>query len=424
MSSANPHLSEGNLHRSHWVPVAGAARAPHGEGERAGESAAEASARYVDEPDWLAMFEQHRRLPWHAVDLNRQGERLKTADGFNIPKKHDPLLWQWNPGDATTLKWRPQGITGSREASSPERPRWLAVSWYGRKEEGNAQRGARLSLVDFERSSPSFLKYRHVLLVQDAANIDDPELFRLPPDAPRYEQLEGYAPVPIHAGGVAWVGERLYVADTTLGLRVFDLTRLYAAQADPTKSRCGSDGGRLYAFNYGYVLPQVGYYRLEGTAPTSFVSLGTGGRGPCLWTGQYLKKAGNAGRTPKLFGWSLRQDGHIDTSRPAEEVVPNDSGGRAYNMQGAYRAGGVTWLSVTGRSLYQGSTARLVSQPANGEGLRWRWPHGAEDLYLEADTERLWCVTEFSATESRGARFVFAVSLPTYAPELHRSAPR
>ena len=378
-----------------------------------------ASTRYNDESGWLSMFGNSRRR-WDALDLNRQARRLRTADGFNIPAQHKPQLWQWSKSDAATLKWRPQGITGSREAGSPERPRWLAVSWYGMEDKGNAQQGARISLVNYERGSPSFLAYRHVLLVQDAGNIENPELFRLPERAPPYTQHDGFAPVPIHAGGIAWVGDLLYVVDTTLGLRVFDLTRLYAAHADPSRSRCGSDGGRMYAFDYRYVLPEIGYYRMEGTQPNSFVSVGTGANGRCLWTGQYLKKSVNRGAA--LFGWPLSPNGHIDTSRAAERFNPNDSGGRAYNIQGAYRAAGATWLSVTGRSTHKRSTARLISQTSAREGLRWRWPHGAEDLYLEAGTHTLWCVTEYAASESSGERFVFGVSLPTYAPKLHVAA--
>jgi hypothetical protein len=379
-----------------------------------------ASTKYKAESEWLSIFDDHPRLQWDALDVNRQAKRLRKADGFNIPAEHKPQLWQWSKVDAATLKWRPQGITGSHEAGSPDRARWLAISWYGREEAGTAQQGARISLLDYERDSPSFLEYRHVLLVQDARNTKVPALFRLPAHTPRYRQHAGFAPVPIHAGGIAWVGNLLYVADTTLGFRVFDLTRIYAAHGDPSRSRCGIAGGRLYAFDYRYVLPEVGYYRMSGTEPNSFISVGTGANGRCLWTGQYLMKS--AKRAPTLFGWSLRADGHIDTSRAAEQYKPNDSGARAYNMQGAYRAAGATWLTVTGRPAHKHSTARLISQAPRKKGLRWRWPHGAEDLYLEEDTKTLWSLTEFAAGESSGERFVFGVSFPTYAPKRHAAA--
>jgi hypothetical protein len=379
-----------------------------------------AAAQYHDESDWLAAFEGRPRARWDAIDLNRQAKPRRKADGFNVPAKHQPQLWQWQGGDATTLEWRPQGVTGSREDGSPDRPRWLAVSWYGRAEEGNAHRGARISLVCLERESPSFLGYRHVLLVQAVRNIEKPELFRLPAEARRYKQHGGFAPVPIHAGGMAWVGDRLYVADTTLGLRVFDLTRLYAVQADPSQSRCGIADGEMYAFNYGYVLPQIGYYRMTGAAPHSFVSMGSGAHGRCLWTGQYLTKA--AQRAPTLFAWPLQPDGAIDPRRAPEVFQPNDGGARAFNIQGAYRAEGATWLTVTGRPEQHGSTARLITQAPKQKGLRWRWPHGSEDLYLEADTQTLWCLTEYTMSESKGERVVFGVSFPTYAPDLHQAA--
>lgn len=383
-------------------------------------AAGKASAQYQDESKWLAMFDGSPRLSWDGLELNRKAERSQTADGFNIPVKHEPQLLRWSKGDASTLKWRPQGITGSREAGSPERARWLVISWYGRKEADNAQRGARISLLDYVPDSPSHLRYRHVLLVQNAANRENPELFHLPDGAPAYQQHAGFAPVTVHAGGIAWVGNLLYVADTTLGLRVFDLTRLHPAVEDSTGNRCGREGGAMYAFNYRYVLPQVGYYRMKGTAPHSFVSVGSSGDERCLWTGQYLQKATKG--TPMLFAWRLQPDGHIETSGPLAELQPNDGGGRAYNMQGAYHAAGASWLSVTGRSAYKGSTARLITQAEKAKGVRWRWPHGAEDLYLEADTNTLWCLTEYTAGESPGERFVFGASLPSYGANLHPAA--
>jgi hypothetical protein len=370
-----------------------------------------ASTRYHEELDWLSMFDDVDRIRWDALDLNRQAAPLRKADGFNVAARHQPLLWQWSKADAATLRWRPQGITGSREAGHPRGPRWLAVSWYGRTEANNAHQGARISLIDCDRDSATYLEYRHVLLVQDAKNIDDAELFRLPGGA-RYQQLAGFAPVPVHAGGIAWVGDLLYVADTTLGLRVFDLTRIHAAHADPTRSRCGRKGERLYGFDHRYVLPQVGYYRMDGVRPVSFVSVAAGASGRTLWTGQYLTKSEK--RVPRLFGWPLRSDGHIDTRRAAVERTPDDSGRRASNMQGACRAKGATWLSVTGRSTHQRSTARLIGQQPGRKGVRWRWPHGAEDLYFEAETGTLWCLTEYAAGESSGERVVFGVRLSTY----------
>lgn len=379
-----------------------------------------ATITYTDESSWLSMFDAVPRLRWDQLDLNRQALPLYAADGFNIPDKHRPEMWQWQPGDALTLKWRPQGITGSREAGAPKRKRFFAISWYGREQEDYAQRGARISLVNYEAGSSEFLQYRHVLLVQDVANRDRADMFRLPADAPAYTQYGGFAPVPIHAGGVAWVGDRLYVSDTRLGLRVFDLSRLYEVRADPNKSRCGNNAGNMYAFDYRYVLPEIGYYCTQGTAPNSFVSVGTGKNGRCLWAGQYLKKSVDA--DPILFGWKLTPVGAIDMTVPVETFVPNDKGARVYNIQGAYRAGGATWMSVTARSKYKRSEARLITQAASANGLRWRWPHGTEDLYLEADTNTLWCLTEFSQNESSGERFVFGVDFATYAPELHEDA--
>eukprot|EP00956_Cyclotella_meneghiniana_P001788 scaffold1950_cov75-Cyclotella_meneghiniana.AAC.9 len=43
----------------------------------------------------------------------------------------------WDDDDASTTAWRPQGITTHRTDNS----RWVLISWYGRKDEGYANRG-------------------------------------------------------------------------------------------------------------------------------------------------------------------------------------------------------------------------------------------------------------------------------------------
>lgn len=60
--------------------------------------------------------------------------------------------------------------------------------------------------------------------------------------------------VPIHAGGIAWAGRFLYVADTGNGLRVFNLNRVLRVR----------DGDLDDTGNYRYLVPQIGHYRSNG----------------------------------------------------------------------------------------------------------------------------------------------------------------
>eukprot|EP00985_Skeletonema_marinoi_P003538 scaffold1521_cov73-Skeletonema_marinoi.AAC.1 len=51
----------------------------------------------------------------------------------------------WNDEDAYTSKWRPQGVTTMHTQNGF---RFALVSWYGRADEGYADRGGRVSFVD------------------------------------------------------------------------------------------------------------------------------------------------------------------------------------------------------------------------------------------------------------------------------------
>lgn len=99
----------------------------------------------------------------------------------------------------------------------------------------------RITFTDVSDLSGA-ITYRHVLLVE--------------PDATR-----GFKPVTNHAGGLAWVDSYLFVADTSRGVRVFDLSRiLQVSSAAGCSARCGVSSGVACAYGYSYVLPQVGAY--------------------------------------------------------------------------------------------------------------------------------------------------------------------
>jgi hypothetical protein len=250
-------------------------------------------------------------------------------------------------------------------------------------------------------------------LVQDAANIGKKGLFRLGATAKAgYKQGDAFAPVPVHAGGVEVHGQWVYVVDTQLGVRVFDLNRMLKAEADPAKATCGLVDNRLVAFDYRYVLPQVAHYRITGAAPYSCLSLDRASM--TLWLGQYLAPA-DAARSA-ITGIPLGADGKLG-DRATSVTFPKDKGGAyAHRIQGAFRRGGQTWLSITGQTRYEGSTARLaLYEDGAAAGYRWRWPHGAEDLYYDEADDRLWCLTEFPDSVITGRdRSVFGVKLASY----------
>lgn len=147
-----------------------------------------------------------------------------------VPGNPDEM-WLWNEGDYETTKWIPQGMSSSGDALAvgtyEGRDVWL-VSWY--QDEGDAN--VRVSFID--RATH---KYRHVLLVEPNAK-------------------DNFTSVPIHAGGIAWYGNALYVVDTSKGLRVFDMDNLWEVAIADGVGKNDAAGG-YSANSYRYVLPQI-----------------------------------------------------------------------------------------------------------------------------------------------------------------------
>ena len=76
--------------------------------------------------------------------------------------------------------------------------------------------------------------------------------------------------IPIHAGGVSWYGDYLYVADTGHGMRVFDMRKILKTNTGGTADQIGHQSGTLYyAHNYAYVLPQIGTITSNTTSGTN-----------------------------------------------------------------------------------------------------------------------------------------------------------
>lgn len=138
--------------------------------------------------------------------------------------------WAWNSGDYSTSKWVPQGITSSGDALNSGtwdgRESWI-VSWH--RDDGDS---VRVSFVDRKTH-----EYRHVMLVDPTADDD-------------------FAPIDIHAGGIMWYGNILFVVDTVNGLRAFDLENIWEVEIADGVGKM-SDGSGYSADRYRYVLPQI-----------------------------------------------------------------------------------------------------------------------------------------------------------------------
>ncbi|MFD9601577.1 hypothetical protein [Streptomyces sp. NPDC059970] len=241
--------------------------------------------------------------------------------------------------DAHGKRWYPQGITTSHDAYGGSVPgsggKTVAlVSWYDKQTAGN--QGAKVSVIDVTRTGASSRpRYDHVLLVEPTKESGEPFDFRV---------------TTLHAGGIAWVGKWLCVADRNRGLYVFDTTRMLKVSRGSTgetreraKSWCGYHAGdkKYYAHGYRYVMPLHHVYRPAGWSANlaySQVSLDrTQGAAQSLVVSEYFEKS----RDGVAVRWNLNSAGYITAERAASTWPL-----RIARVQGAVCVGDRTYYSA------------------------------------------------------------------------------
>jgi hypothetical protein len=267
--------------------------------------------------------------------LDGRGGRGRRARGARAPGTLVARAWRWGLRDDWSNRWWPQGVAIGSHDGSPI----ALVSWFA---QGGL--GARVTVVDLRDARRP--RYRHV------------ELVTVEPDGT-------LAPVPIHAGGIAWTpdGARLYAAATFGGIREFRLADLARA------------GRRL-------VLPQHAEFAAEGEPRErmrySFVSIvGRDSPGE-LVAGEY--RTDDHGRIARL----RVDDEHAEITELFRPGI--------VAMQGVALDGEVWSISASRGDhelgeLWQGPPDALVRHAG-------ALPIGPEDLAHDADG-RLWGVSEF-----------------------------
>jgi len=303
-------------------------------------------------------------------DLNRTGTKLTYMSG--VPCFHTGF--EWNSGDDGVDYWYPQGLTSTATAyadGSYAGRKVAVVSWYHKPEEdsaGSPNKGARVSITDV--TSMNDISYRLALLVEPYWSGATPN----------------FKAVPVHAGGIAWYRDFLFVADTSEGFRVFDMTRILQVQTGQ-KDIIGLVSGAYHAHGYKYVIPQVTRYRLcpsSCCARFSFVALDLSTDPIALVAGEYSKDsiAGRLHRWPldAATGHLIKQGGAVI---PTQALFPG-----VKKMQG-----GLTWddhvfisSSYSNGTLYDGTLGMALDSR--------NWPYVPEDLHYSMFSDNLWCHTE------------------------------
>ncbi len=327
-----------------------------------------------------------------ASDLNREGTRI---DASALPRVDDfHVGFRWNDGDFDVSYWIPQGITGSGGAFDDGLfggRKFLLVSWHYDASLGGTSydKGVRVSFVDV--TDMDAVAYRHVLLVEPVASGGRAD----------------FRAVPIHAGGIVWYGDYLYVADTYEGLRVFDVTRIMqVATGDKSLIGYHAADGQYYAHDYKYILPQVGaWYLAPGSCESkfSFAALDRSTTPHSIVTGEY-----DSDRIDGLLvRWPLDEaTAALQTGSSGLVTAMAAYQGGHTRMQGVLSWEGQYWISSSSQD---GAYGRLYRTAPGAPSVAYDWVDGPEDLHLAPSSGNLW-----TPTEDAGDRYVFAVKLTDY----------
>lgn len=331
----------------------------------------------------------------HTVMDNANHDRTAITDSLGLAGYVGGF--KFDSGDNNTCTNYPQGITTSRDAvgtangGTYDGHQLVAVSWYTKDGCSGAQSRSRITLVDWDATYPN--KYRKILLVEPTGTTAAPS----------------FKDIPIHAGGVSWYGDYLYVADTRNGMRVFDMRKILTTNTGGTAGQIGRQpDGTYYAHNYAYVLPQVGTIAASTTSGT-----------PLVWSTISLDRVSGS----IVMAEYTCQSGCTSYPNRAPRAIrfPFTAGATTFPAQTtATEALQLPWYKINGvashnaRWWYMSSGARQLYYwtPAAGSHT-YAWVGGGESIsYWEVagtEPDLLW-----SLQETVGHRNVFAVTQATY----------
>lgn len=333
-------------------------------------------------------------VPVRTVMANANHDRTAITDSLGLAGY--TTGFKFDSGDNGDCTNYPQGITTSRDAvgtansGNYDGHQLVLVSWYTKDGCSGGQSRSRITLVDWDATYPN--KYRKILLVEPTGS----------------EAAPDFKDVLVHAGGVSWYGDYLYVADTGRGMRVFDMRKILKANTGGSADQIGRQSeNTYYAHNYAYVLPQVGSVTAATTSGTalrwSTISLDRPAASIVMteYTCQadctsYPNRAPRAIRFPFAPGATT-----FAATTTATEALRLPW----YKLNGVASHNSRWWFASSGaKKLY-------YWKPATGSET-FDWVGGAESIsYWEDATEPdlLW-----SLQETIGHRNVFAVKQASY----------
>jgi hypothetical protein len=329
---------------------------------------------------------------------------------------HHVGAWCFDAADQDTGRsldssdWVPQAVASSNEAAvgGYAGPSAVAVTWYQPRLDHTAgamddPQNDRVTFINTPASGDS-ATYRHVLLVEPVVQNGKLNL----------------QPVKLHAGGIAWYGNILYVASTGGGVRAFDVRRMFAVNT--TKRVVGLDpsapsDANLYGESFAYVILQVANYKKTDAACTR--SPTTTDSGLCF-SGVTVNRSASP---VSLISYEYRTQDEMVAAKVGSRIVqwPLDgsTGLLARAADGKVHSGKLyvtPTYQVQGVSIDQATFFMSTSQSGgtfyrevDGDGVapnKSTWAQGAETVSFTTTSfgNRLWSVTEVP-----GRRMVFWV---------------
>jgi hypothetical protein len=331
----------------------------------------------------------------HTVMDNANHDRTGITDSLGLSGYEGGF--KFDSGDNNDCTNYPQGITTSRDAvgtaagGSYDGHQLIVVSWYTKAECDGSTTRSKLTIVDWDADYPN--QYRKVLLVEPTGSATTPN----------------FKDIPIHAGGVSWYGDYLYVAETGKGMRVFDMRKILKTNTGGTADQIGRQAdGTYFAHNYAYVLPQIGSVTAATTSGTSLVwsSISLDRVSSSIVMAEYTCASGCTSypnRAPRAIRFPFASGTQtFAASTTATEALQLPW----YNLNGVASHNGRWWFNnSSGKKLYYWT-------PAAGS-TTYNWVSGGESIsYWEDATgaDLLW-----SLQEPIGHRNVFAVKQGSYS---------
>lgn len=331
--------------------------------------------------------------PVHEVMDNANHNRTGITDSLGVAGYVSGF--KWDSADNNTCTNYPQGITTSRDAvgaangGNYDGHQLVLVSWYTRGVCGGSTTRSRITLVDWDADYPN--KYRKILLVEPTGTASTPD----------------FQDIKIHAGGVSWYGDYLYVADTGHGMRVFNMKKILKTDTSGSADLIGRQSdGTYHAHNYAYVLPQVGTITSHTTSGTSLV-----------WSTISLDRVS---KSIVMAEYTCNGCSTYPDRSPRAVRFPFASGATTFAANTtATQAMRLPWYNINGVGSHNGrwwfnssAAHKLYYWKPSGGAQTFGWVGGGESISYWEDPDGpdlLW-----SLQETVGHRNVFEVKQATY----------